>query len=178
LKNDGASLSNLVDRLDLSDNFSRWRFLQNFLDAEVKASDDNEVLYLVLDSFLNSPPSASSDDSNESALPIATPEDVRIIIEELLEKHASSSKQQIAAFRDPECRPGDDDVMTRLEKLLPGPHENEDTFKGLWDTVILLYGREAVKINQGKATRKWKGLCVVARVLIYFDFLTRGVPQR
>jgi hypothetical protein len=147
--------------------------MQNFLDAEVKASDANEVLYLVLFSFIECPPSASSD-SNESASPIASPE-VRIIIEKLLEKHASN--QQIAAFCDPECRPGDDDLINRLEKLLPDPRENEDAFKGSWDTVVMLYGREAVKMNEEKATREWKALCLVARVLIYFDFLARGVPS-
>jgi hypothetical protein len=148
--------------------------MQNFLDAEVKACDANEVLYLVLHSFLECPPSSAPSDSNESASPIASPE-VRIIIEELLEKYAGN--QQIAAFCDPECRPGDDDVLNRLEKLLPDPRENEDAFKGSWDTVIMLHGREAVKINEQKATREWKALCVVARVLIYFDFLTRGVPS-
>jgi hypothetical protein len=147
--------------------------MQKFLDAEVKASDANEVLYRVLDSFLKCPPSISSD-SNDSASPMATPE-VRVIIEELLEKHTSN--QQIAVFRDPECIPGDDGVIKTLEKLLPDPRENEDASKGSWDTVIMLHGREAVKINEGKGTREWKSLCVVARLLIYFDFLTRGVPS-
>jgi hypothetical protein len=167
----GLSVGNVADRLDLSDNFNRWRFMQNFLDAEVKASDVNEVLYLVLDSFFKSPPSAS-DDSNESASPVVTPK-VRAIMEELLKQQ----NRQIAAFCDPECSPGDDDVIKRLEKLLPDPRENEDAFKGSWDTVILLHGRESVKINEGKGTREWKARCVVARVLIYFDFLTNGVPS-
>ena len=75
--------------------------MQNFLDAEVKALDVNEVLYLILDLFFKSPSSASSD-SNESASPKAT----CTITEELLQHQ----NQQIATFCNPECSPGDDDV--------------------------------------------------------------------
>jgi len=164
-----STSSSVVDRLELSDNFNRWRFLQNFLDGEIEASDANEVLYSVLDSFLKYPPP----DSSEVVSPLAT-SDVRGVIEGLL----NTNDGAIPAFQDPECTPGDDDVLQQLELLLPDPRENEDAFKGSWDTVIELHGREAVKINEGKCTSEWKALCMVARVLIYFDFMARGVPTR
>ena len=42
--------------------------MQNFLDAEVKASDINQVLYSVLDAYLKYPPP----DSSEVVSPLAT----------------------------------------------------------------------------------------------------------
>jgi hypothetical protein len=38
--------------------------------------------------------------------------------------------------------------------------------------VIELHGREAVKINESKGEPNWRAVCLVSRVLIYFDFLT------
>ncbi len=70
----------VVERLDLADNFNRWRFLQHFLDAEIQASDANQVLYCVLDAFVKYPPPA---DLSETVSPLATP-DVCDTIQELL----------------------------------------------------------------------------------------------
>lgn len=165
-----SSSSSVVDRLDLDDNFNRWRFLQNFLDGEIQASDANQVVYSVLDSFLKFPPPP---DSSEVVSPILT-SNVRDVIQELLEK--ADDDASIPAFVDPDCSPGDVHVLQQLEKLLPDARDNEDAFKGSWDTVMELHGREAVKINEGKRTPQWQALCMVARVLIYFDFMTRGVP--
>lgn len=159
----------VVERLDLADNFNRWRFLQHFLDAEIQASDANQVLYCVLDAFVKYPPPA---DLSETVSPLATP-DVCDTIQELLSTHNNGS---IPAFSDPDCRPGNAQVLEKLETLLPDPRENEDAHKGSWDTVLELHGREAVKINERKATPEWKAICMVARLLIYFDFMTRGVP--
>lgn len=162
-----ASTSSVVDRLDLADNFNRWRFLQNFLDAEIEASDANQVLYCVLDAFIKYPPP----DSSEVVSPLAT-SDVRETIADLL----STDNGSIPAFSDPDCSPGNAHVLEKLETLLPDPRENEDAFKGSWDTVLELHGREAVKINERKATPEWKAISMVARLLIYFDFMTRGIP--
>lgn len=166
------SQQSVIDRLDLSDNFNRWRFLQNFLDAEVDASDANELLYLVLNSFLDDV-SIPSNKLGDPESPITVAE-IRDLIDELVKR---DGKDKIAAFRDPQCSPGDDDVIDKLERLLPDRRENEDAFKGCWDTVVDLHGREAVRINEGRSTPQWRALCVVARVLIHFDFLARGVPS-
>lgn len=142
--------------------------MQNFLDAEIEASDINDVLYRVLDGFLEFPPP----DASEVVSPLATSH-VRETIQELL----SINKDSIPAFQNPDCSPGDSNVLQKLETLLPDPRENEDAFKGAWDIVLELHGREAVKINEGKATPEWKAICMAARVLIYFDFVTRGIPM-
>lgn len=142
--------------------------MQNFLDQEIEASDANELIYAILDSFLKSPP---PQDTSEVVSPLDTP-NVRQVIEDLL----AIDDNSIPAFSDPDCRPGDDEVLQKLELLLPDPRENEDAFKGSWDTVLELHGREAVKIQETKKTPEWNAICMVARVLIYFDFLTRGVP--
>jgi hypothetical protein len=67
-------------------------------------------------------------------------------------------------------------LLDQLEQLLPNSDDDdhEDAMKGLWDTVIELHGREAVKINERNASRQWRTRCLIARVLIYFDFLTVG----
>jgi len=92
------------------------------------------------------------------------------------------------------------DVLDRLEALLPDPIEDEDAHKGLWDTVIELHGREATKLDEQRRIRRsqqhqspaavasegdnddddddgqrWRACCLIARVLIHFDFLSRGL---
>jgi len=73
--------------------------------------------------------------------------------------------------------PHNQDVLDQLESLLPDPDDDEDAFKGLWDTVIELNGRESVKINEQNATYDWKACCLIARVLIHYDFLTYGIGE-
>ena len=63
-----------------------------------------------------------------------------------------------------------------LERLLPDPLRDEDAFKGLWDTVIELHGRESVRINEQLNTLNWRTRCLIARALIFFDFLSVGIP--
>ena len=68
-----------------------------------------------------------------------------------------------------------------LEQLLPQPEHDEDAAKGLWDTIIELHGRESVKINERTIPQNkgWKTRCLIARLLIYYDFLTDGLnPTR
>jgi hypothetical protein len=64
-----------------------------------------------------------------------------------------------------------------IEQLLPNPETDEDASKGLWDTVIELHGRESVKINERTVPQDigWKTRCLIARLLIYYDFLTDGL---
>jgi hypothetical protein len=65
-------------------------------------------------------------------------------------------------------------VADQLDALLPGPDDDEDAFKGLWDTVIELHGREAVKIDEARGSSTWEGCCTIARLLIHYDFLSDG----
>lgn len=162
-----TSAGDVIERLQLADNFNRWRFMQNLLDAELEATEINEVIYRVLEAFLKDPNPNRSDDG-ETVSPRATPQ-VRETIESLLEQ---SESPLIAAFADPDCSPGSETVLMELEKLLPTMEEDEDAFKGSWDSVIELHGREAVKIDETEGEPQWKALCLVSRVLIYFGFLS------
>jgi hypothetical protein len=78
---------------------------------------------------------------------------------------SSSSVHSLQDFR----------FLGQLERLLPHPEMDEDAFKGLWDTVIELHGRESVRINEQQNTMNWKTRCLIARVLIYYDFLSVGL---
>ena len=81
-------------------------------------------------------------------------------------------------------------ILTQIEQLLPDPMEDEESYKSAWDVVIDLYGRESVRVKEerlqrekesgGRGTRclenlEWRTLCAVGRVLIHYDFLTKGV---
>jgi hypothetical protein len=62
---------------------------------------------------------------------------------------------------------------------LPTPDDDEDAVKSLWDTVMELYGREAVKYQETKSsTLEWKITNTVSRLLIHFDFLTLGIVRK
>lgn len=68
-------------------------------------------------------------------------------------------------------------MLEQLEELLPDPKEDEDAHRSLWDLVLELHGREAVKINETKTPKDldWKLRNVVARLLMHHDFLTLGI---
>ena len=81
-------------------------------------------------------------------------------------------------------------ILTQIEQLLPDPMEDEESYKSAWDVVIDLYGRESVRVKEEKLQREkesggrgttylenleWRTLCAVGRVLIHYDFLTKGV---
>ena len=76
-------------------------------------------------------------------------------------------------------------LITQLEQLLPDPIEEEEAHKSAWDLVIELHGREGVRIreealqrdgdNITKENLSWKTLCCIGRVLVHYDFLTKGI---
>lgn len=76
-------------------------------------------------------------------------------------------------------------VVNQIERLLPDPVEDEEAHKSAWDLVIELYGREGVRVREeniqrngvegSKENMSWKTLCCVARVLIHYDFLNKGI---
>lgn len=81
-------------------------------------------------------------------------------------------------------------ILSQIEQLLPDPIEDEEAYKSSWDVVIDLYGRESVRVNEEGLQREiegatgdglsaenlqWRTLCAVGRVLIHYDFLTKGV---
>ena len=81
-------------------------------------------------------------------------------------------------------------ILSHIEQLLPDPIEDEEAYKSSWDVVIDLYGRESVRVNEEGLQREkegasgdrlsaenlqWRTLCALGRVLIHYDFLTKGV---
>ncbi|KAL7516144.1 hypothetical protein ACHAWX_001190 [Stephanocyclus meneghinianus] len=78
-------------------------------------------------------------------------------------------------------------LLSRMEEFLPHPSREEEAHKSAWDVIIELHGRESVRINEEKLQRsglegkgfrenmEWKTLCCLGRVLIHYDFLTRGI---
>mmetsp|Transcript_13957 Transcript_13957/g.23196 ORF Transcript_13957/g.23196 Transcript_13957/m.23196 type:complete len:220 (-) Transcript_13957:109-768(-) len=160
-----ATETTVVERLDLTDNFNRWKYMQNLLDEELEAQDVNQILFVLLDNYMNAP---SGGDPADSSAPERTVELLEII-EGLLQYERSS----IPAVKDPDCQPGDDEqALIEIEKLLPDPVEKEDAAKGAWDTVSELHGRTSLAYNEREGRPAWNVVCMVARVMIYFEFLT------
>src|SRR6056300_1371410 len=52
--------SDVIDRLELTEKFDRWRFLQKLLENELSHSDIEDVLLLSLSAYLQHGPSPSS----------------------------------------------------------------------------------------------------------------------
>ena len=162
------------NQLELHDQFDRWRFLQNMLDEEVSARDTQLVLSALLllrqTRFLQ---------SSQSSVVARTEEPLAEIIESVL--RSLGAIPELFALEDRETNDAVASSSTamvlldQLERLLPDPVEDEDAFKSLWDIVIELHGREAVKINERNGFVQWKARCLIARVLLHFDFLTEGL---
>jgi hypothetical protein len=159
------------ERLGLHDRFGRWRWLQKLLDEEANEDDVNRIIFLVLDSYLKFPrPTYGS--TTETGSPELTA-DRRQMIEQLLE--GCSLGTVPALGDDADGAQSREDMHRQLEPLLPDPMEDEDGFKGNWDTVMELNGRGSVQINERNGEPGWKAVCLVSRVIIYYDFLTYGL---
>lgn len=180
----------VVSRLDLDEQFNRWRLLQQLLEAEADASDINEVSHFVLTSFLNFPRPRRIVDgdgiSRSNTSPIINKEKKQII-ESLLHCTTGTANDtdgtasidtiqskvpQIPLFTEPDCIPYERDALHLVEKLLPDPIDEEDAHTTCWDLVVEMYGREAVKAEEMNQSEEWKTRCAVVRMLIHFDFLS------
>ena len=161
--------------------FDRWRFLQDFLDGDYPSSDFvNIVLYRVLDGALKYPRPSEGRDSKDS---VEIKAEVREKIQEILTEHSIDGRVKAVA----RMSNIDDDyettkeemskIIEQLEKVLPDQIEEEEDHKSLWDTIIELHGREAVKFNesQNPISLDWKIANTVTRVLLHYDFLTFGI---
>jgi hypothetical protein len=136
------------------------------LEGDVEVDEMSSVLVQVLEGYLLlASPSASLSDASSPELTPALEERLRRALEQLRQSSATDVLPS-----DPETLP-----QGLLEDLLPDPVEDEDAFKGLWDTVVELHGREATKLAEQNPTADWKARCLTARVLLCYDFLTAGV---
>jgi len=222
--------SNAIERLELTQQFERWKFFQNLLEGELSPSDVEDVLLLALTAYLQHGPTAfSADNKNENggnASPVLTEEqrslmsnlvcglvdvsdgvgDSRIL--HMLVLPPVDYESMVAANQSFDSDNTDDSevevdpsalrILDLIEQLLPDAIEDEEAFKSAWDVVIDLYGRESVRVREEALQREkegaminvdfdggakkccgenlqWRTLCAVGRVLIHYDFLTKGV---
>lgn len=220
--------SDVIDRLELTEQFDRWRFLQKLLENELSHSDIEDVLLLSLSAYLQHGPTPSSynnkDENGGNASPVLS-EDQRTIMNNVIEEIVSctdgigdsrflhllvlppvdyesltididdddSNDDNNVAQQEKQIDKVAESILTQIEQLLPDPIEDEEAYKSSWDVVIDLYGRESVRVNEEGLQREkesgssssdsrlsleglqWRTLCAVGRVLIHYDFLTKGV---
>lgn len=148
-----------------ADRFGKWKFLQDLLDGDIEGDVIHRVLYSVLSNYLNDPPAAASQDAA-----IGSPQLTPQLVTQLEKVLQTSTDGSIVVF----VEDADDKVVQLLENLLPDPLEDEDAYKSAWDTVIEIHGRDMVKANEMNPTTEWRKLCLVARLLIHYDFLSRS----
>ena len=148
----------------LQDRFDRWRWLQQLLDEETDPDETNRILYQLLAAYLKNP---TKEVEGSPELSPARRAKLDFVVQGSLNGKVDALAANVSALTD---------VYQQLEQLLPDPQDEEDAFKSLWDIVIELHGRESVKINERDGRLEWKRRCLVARVLLHYDFLTRGIP--
>lgn len=161
------SPSEVIERVDLSSEFSRWTFLQDILEEDAESQDANEVLYWVLKSFIENP--------REKQL--LSDEQRNILLLELF--HIEDGVRVIRALPEigGEYNEVHEKTLELLNKLQPDPVENEDDFKSCWDILLMLYGMEATKYAQKTEDVEFKFRSSVVRILLHYDFLTEGVGK-
>ena len=176
----------VIERLDLREQFNRWRLLQQLLEAEADATDVNEVLYRVMKSFLEVPRPRKIKDAKGITRSNTSPlinDDKKKMIQSLLNFAAVDADSDIPLFVPvfvEGCIAGSGSsahVLEVVEKLLPDPNEEEDAHKTCWDIVMEMYGKEAVKSEEMERSEEWRARCAVARVLIHYDFLEAGIIE-
>mmetsp|Transcript_20595 Transcript_20595/g.31191 ORF Transcript_20595/g.31191 Transcript_20595/m.31191 type:complete len:218 (+) Transcript_20595:87-740(+) len=161
------SAVSVVERLKLNDNFRRWKYMQNLLDEELPAQDVNELLYTLLENYLQ-----GDDDDADLATPERRDELLEVLTEVLDFQQEVEDRKILPVLKDPDCQPGDAALLDKLKELLPDPVENEDAHKGAWDTVKEIHGQTAVKYNESEGRAEWNAVCLVARIMTYFNYLT------
>jgi hypothetical protein len=161
----------LKNRLSLADRFGRWRYLQKILDGGASPRDAASIVIIVLERYIGNKNLQCATESSES---------MKSSIKDFIMNKEDSLKQ-LKSILDPisfdiEWSPSARNVIQEnLTKLLPDPLEDEDAIKGLWDTIIELHGREAVKIDEKHGAEGWRSKSIITQILIYFDFLSEGI---
>lgn len=68
--------------------------------------------------------------------------------------------------------------VQELERLyLPDPEEDKDAITSLWDTISEIHGREGVKMDL-RDKPQWPYICCLCRILLHYDFLTKGIVEK
>ncbi len=174
--------NSVIERLNLSSKFNRWKMLQSILEEEdiPSAQDVNEILYTILKSFLDFPRSKKLPNGDTNPSPILNEEQRNLLVSKLFRESEDGTRGWIDAI--PTDDAGQDsmqydsrdiiEINNLLEKLQPDPQEEEDAYKSCWDLVVEMYGREATKMAMQSGDNSWKVRSGIVRLLIHFDFLT------
>mmetsp|Transcript_28507 Transcript_28507/g.77179 ORF Transcript_28507/g.77179 Transcript_28507/m.77179 type:complete len:265 (-) Transcript_28507:41-835(-) len=166
------------------DRFDRWRWLQEFLDGDHPSSDVvNIVLYRVLEGALKYPRPAGGGDTLGSGDTEELTTEMKERIGKFLSDYSTEGRVKAVVTMSINDDGYEEEeqlalaILKQIEGVLPDPIEDEDDHKSLWDTVIEIHGREAVKINETRnpVSMDWKIASTVTRVLLHFDFLTLGI---
>jgi hypothetical protein len=166
---------NVAELFQDSDRFERWRFLQQLLEGDADAHVVNRLLYQVLEGAIKYPR------KNESGDWVLMPAEIKTSIEVLLYSEDCRNKDGHIIilhenYEDQNVQEVARQALNQLEALLPTSDEDEDAVKSLWDTVMEVHGREAVKYQETQDNSlEWKLRNTVARLLLHHDFLTLGV---
>jgi hypothetical protein len=168
---------NVVEMFQDSDRFDRWRFLQELLEGDADPHVVNRLLYQVLEGAIKYPRLDGSGDW------VVISAESKASIEFLLysEDVASKDGQIIALheiYENENVQKRARQALKQLEALLPTSDQDEDAVKSLWDTVMEIHGREAVKYQQTQDnTLEWRLRNTVARLLLHHDFLILGIVR-
>lgn len=145
--------------------FEKWRFLQDLLDGDVEDEVLGELLIHTLNGFLNNRPPQNGDDTT-----LGSPELTPDLVSKLQASVEALSDDLEVAMTDF----SEAGALSKLKELLPDPIEDEDANKSVWDTVMEIHGQDMVRANEGNPTAEWRKLCLIARLLIHFDFLSKA----
>lgn len=144
----------LLERLDLSNHFQRWVFLQRLLDGEHGSPADVERV--VYRSVARCDDDEDDDEKNTDA--------VRSL------RRRWETSREIPVLTDASLS------LAELEAVLPDPEDDEDAYQGIWDIVTQLQGADEVERRRELGEDdEWHRLCISARLLIHFDFLSKGI---
>lgn len=184
-------MSEVEDRLDLSSRFTRWKILQDILEEEETptAQDINEILFLLLKSFLDNPRPLTFPNGDTNPSPTLSVKQRELLVNELFQYRKDHEEKRSIGFI--KAIPTDDfgndsndyenedivKVYNLLEDLHPDREEDEDAFKGCWDLIMELYGKESTKISEQSGDKCWKVRSSVVRLLIHYDFLVDGLGE-
>ncbi|KAG7370484.1 hypothetical protein IV203_019054 [Nitzschia inconspicua] len=158
-----------------TDRFDRWKFFQDLLEGDADVHVVNQLLYAVLEGALRFP----RKDANQRFVELSNP--VKESIQRIL--LTSDDRKVVVAllddYTDESSQDATQTMLQQLEQVLPTMDDDPDAFRSLWDTVLEIHGREAVKYQETQEnTLQWKMQQTVARVLLHYDFLTLGIVTK
>ena len=174
---DEIKSSDIIERLDLNCKFGRWKFLQDIIEEDSEPRDVNLILYKVLKSFYDNPRPAKTEDGITNCSPILTEDQRSLLVEDLFDTRISLGVITILPVDGDEMTEKHTRTLELLDTLQPDPIENEDDFKGAWDILVEIYGRESTKIAQQNGDEQFKFRSSIVRLLLHFDFLTEGIGE-